>query len=65
MNVYLKYEDNLQTAECKRAIAFNEARGNLPGLQRTPTEIWSTEKTRDVLFGLCTDVIRTGDNGIR
>lgn len=65
MNVYLRYKDNLRTAECKRAVAFNEVEGKIRGRKIDPIEIWSAEKTGDVLFGMCTDVVKTGDNNIR
>ena len=65
MNVYLKYNDNLQTAECKRGIAFNEARKNQPGQEIDPIEIWSNEKNGGVLLGICTDIVTEGENSIK
>lgn len=65
MNVYLRYEDNLYTAECKRALATSEAQGNQPYKSVDPVEIWTEEKAGGALFARCTDVFKTGDNNFQ
>lgn len=65
MNVYLKYDDNLYTAECKRALALNEAQGNHPSLFIDPIEIWTEEKAGGALFGQCTNVFKSGSNSFK
>lgn len=65
VNVYLKYDDNLYTADCKRAIAFNKMRGNESAVQIDPVEIWADEKNKGVLFGSCKDVVKTSNNEFR
>lgn len=65
VNVYLKYDDNLYTADCKQAIAYNKVQGNEPGVQIDPVEIWADEKTKGVLFGSCKDVVKTSNSEFR
>lgn len=68
MNVYIKYGDNLHTAECKRAIAFNEANGKEPTklIQSGDRHhIWTEEETNGVLFATCTDIFKINNNNFR
>ncbi|XP_034253156.1 uncharacterized protein LOC117652392 [Thrips palmi] len=65
MNVFLMYEDNLFTGECREAFALNRARGNEPGTPVNATEIWHEDKSGGALLASCLSVVKVGNNSLR
>lgn len=65
MNVYLMYEDNLYTGECRSAYAVNQANGNEPGAPVNATEVWHEDKSGGALFASCLSVVKMGNNTIK
>ncbi|XP_005190847.1 uncharacterized protein LOC101888555 isoform X1 [Musca domestica] len=53
-NVMLMEDNSVITADCENAVAFNEARGNEPGVRIDPTEFWKQDD--GVLLANCASV---------
>ncbi|XP_013106045.1 uncharacterized protein LOC106086067 [Stomoxys calcitrans] len=54
-NVVLMEDNSIITGECESAVAFNEARGNEPGVRISPTEFWTKED--GILLANCALVV--------
>lgn len=60
VNVLIMIEDSLVTAECDVGYAYNEARGNQPGIRLTERkQIWS--ENDGILLANCFEFIKDGD----
>lgn len=62
INTLIMHEDNLITADCENAVAFNEARGKEHGVRIDPTEFWKEDDGN--LLTNCATVTRESDNRI-
>lgn len=60
VNVLLMVDDSLVTAECDNGFAYNEARGNQPGIRLTDRkQIWN--ENDGILLANCYDAVKDGD----
>lgn len=65
VNTFLMYDDYLYTGDCQRALSLTSSNGPNEETKISPTEIWSEEKSKKMLFASCQKVEKSGGNGLR
>lgn len=60
VNVLIMVDDSLVTAECDVGFAYNEARGNQPGIRlEERKQIWN--ENDGIIMASCFDAVKDGD----